>query len=100
MPKSSRHAFIITSAGGKNFQKMGKYNRALAEAVKQGMGVAAAELMKDYNLECLGGASVTDTFKEKRSCAKRVQQLNFGQSQQLMQVRQLNKSLGMSKCSS
>jgi hypothetical protein len=71
-----------------------EYNRALAEAVKKRMGVASAELMKDYNLECLGGASVADTFKEKRSCAKRVQQLNFEASKVMM------KSSGMSKCSS
>jgi hypothetical protein len=71
-----------------------EYNRALAEAVKKRMGVASAELMKDYNLECLGGASVADAFKEKRSCAKRVQQLNFEASKVMM------KSSGMSKCSS
>jgi len=71
-----------------------EYNRALAEAVKRRMGVAAAEHMKDYNLECLGGASVTDTFKEKRSCAKKVQQLNYEVS------RVMNQSSGKSKYSS
>jgi hypothetical protein len=56
-----------------------KYNRALAEAVKQGMSVAAAEHMRGYKLESLCGMSTTAAFKSNRSVARTMQQSNYAQ---------------------
>jgi len=54
-----------------------KYNRALAEAVKQGMGVAAAEHMRGYKLDSLGGMSQAAAFLSSRSVARSMQQCQY-----------------------
>jgi hypothetical protein len=56
-----------------------KYNRALAEAVRQRMGVADAEHMKGYKLESLCGMSQAAVFTSSRCVARTMQQYNYAQ---------------------
>jgi len=66
-----------------------KYNRALAEAVKQGMGVAAAEHMKGYKLESLGGVSQAAAFLSNRSVARSMQQCQYASIMSSMPARSM-----------
>merc|ERR1719356_865695 len=56
-----------------------KYSRALAEAVRQRMGVADAEHMKGYKLESLCGMSQAAAFTSSRCVARTMQQYNYAQ---------------------
>jgi len=83
-PEGSASFRRLPGFDGSAFQAASKllpsYNRALAEAVKQGMGAASAEHMRGYRLEAMGGLSTADAFKSSRSGARAVQQFNYGSS--------------------